>query len=89
MPSASETINAAWLSVVLITGDLLAWMKSLCLAGEVAGATPGRLRYALLHTAGQIVHSARRITVRIAEGWPWADELVAAFGRIPSWTLAT
>jgi DDE family transposase len=87
MPSGSESINAAWLSVVLIAGDLLAWMKRLCLTGELAKATPGRLRYALLHTAGQVVRSGRRITVRIGEGWPWALDLVEAFGRIPGWCI--
>ena len=84
LPSASFAINAAWLAVVLIAGDLLAWMKGLCLEGELARAEPKRLRYTLLHTAGVLVRSARRTTLRIAEGWPWADELVvAAFTRLP------
>ena len=86
MPSGSESINAAWLCVVLVAGDLLAWMKRLCLVGELARATPARLRYALLHTAGRVVRSARRTTVRISEGWPWAQDLVDAFGRIPGWS---
>lgn len=85
-PSASASINAAWLILVLMAGDLLAWMKRICLVGELAKATPRRLRYALLHTAGRIVRSARRTSVRVAEGWPWAQELVEAFGRIPSWS---
>lgn len=89
MPSGNISINAAWLVVVLIAGDLMAWMKALCLDGELARATPGRLRYTLLHTAGQIVRSARRTTVRIAEGWPWATELVGAFARIPGWSAVT
>lgn len=89
MPSASASINAAWLVVVLMAGDLLAWMKRLCLLGELATASPGRLRYVLLHTAGRIVRSARRVTVRIAEGWPWASELVEAFGRLPGWSMVT
>jgi len=87
LPSAEFAINQAWLVEVLIAGDLLAWTKSLCLDGELADAEPKRLRYTLLHTAAIVVCSARRTTVRIADGWPWADELVAAFGRIPGWTL--
>lgn len=89
MPSASASINAAWLSVVLIAGDLLAWMKALCLDGVLARATPARLRYTLLHTAGRIVRSARQVTVRIAAGWPWAQELTDAFGRVPGWSSVT
>lgn len=59
-----------------------------CLEGDLARAEPKRLRYALLHTAGVVVHSARRTTLRLAEGWPWADQLVSAFGRLPSWQLS-
>jgi DDE family transposase len=89
LPSAEFAINVAWLIEVLIAGDLLAWTKGLCLTGELAHAEPKRLRYALLHTAGVIVRSGRRTTLRIADGWPWADELVAAFGHLPSWSLVT
>jgi len=88
LPSANFAINAAWLALVLIAGDLLVWMKGLCLEGELARAEPKRLRYTLLHTAGVLVHSARRITLRIAEGWPWADDLVVAFTRLPNWSSA-
>jgi hypothetical protein len=62
--------------------DLTAWTKALCLDGELAKAEPKRLRYAFLHCAGRIVRSARRVTVRIQEGWPWQDELVAAFTSV-------
>lgn len=89
LPSAEFAINQAWLVEVLIAGDLLAWAKGLCLDGELAHAEPKRLRYTLLHTAAIVVHSARQTTLRIAEGWPWADELVAAFGRLPGWSLTT
>lgn len=88
LPSASFAINAAWLTLVLMAGDLLVWVKGLCLEGELAKAEPKRLRYTLLHTAGVLVRSARRTTLRIAEGWPWADELVAAFSRLPNWSTA-
>jgi DDE family transposase len=85
-PSGRFALNEVWLTLVLMAGDLLAWMKGLCLEGALAKAEPKRLRYTLLHTAGLMVRSARRTTVRIAAGWPWADEIVAAFGRLPGWT---
>jgi len=87
LPSASFAVNQAWLTTVCMAGDLLAWMKALCLEGDLARAEPKRLRYTLLHTAGIVVRSARRTTLRLAEGWPWADDLVAAFGRLPSWHI--
>lgn len=86
LPSASFAINCAWLALVLIAGDLLVWMKGLCLDGELARAEPKRLRYTILHTAGVLVRSARRTSLRIAEGWPWADDLVEAFARLPNWS---
>ncbi len=89
LPSAEFKINQAWLALVLLAGDLLAWTKGLCLKGELASAEPKRLRFALLHAAGVIVRSARRLILRIAEGWPWADELASAFGRLPGWSLVT
>ena len=89
LPSAEFKINQAWLALVLVAGDLLAWMKGICLSGELAQAEPKRLRFSLLHAAGLIVRSARRVILRIAAGWPWADELVAAFRRLPSPSLVT
>jgi hypothetical protein len=88
LPSRSFAINQAWLTVVCMAGDLLAWTKGLCLEGDLARAEPKRLRYTLLHTAGLVCHSARRTTLRLAEGWPWADQLVCAFGRLPSWQVS-
>jgi hypothetical protein len=87
LPSADFAINQAWLVIVLIAGDLLAQLRGLCLEGDLARAEPKRLRYRLLHTAGILVRSARRTTLRIAERWPWAEELMAAFGRLPGWAI--
>jgi len=88
LPSHSFAINAVWLTLVLMAADLLAWTKGLCLDGDLARAEPKRLRYTLLHSAGLLVSSARRTTVRIAGNWPWADDLVAAFGWLPGWVHA-
>jgi DDE family transposase len=87
LPSADFALNFAWLTIVMIAGDLLAWLRCVCLDGDLAHAQPKRLRYCLLHTAGLLVRSGRRTTVRIAETWPWADQLVAAFGRLPGWAV--
>jgi hypothetical protein len=82
LPSASFAINTAWLQLVLIAHDLIAWTKQLCLHGELARAEPKRLRYCLLHTAGIITRSGRRTTLHIAANWPWRDQLVAAFTQL-------
>jgi hypothetical protein len=85
LPSADFAINCAWLMIVLLAGDLLAWLRGICLDGDLARAEPKRLRYCLLHTAAVMVRTGRRTILRIAEGWPWADHLVAAFARLPGW----
>lgn len=82
LPSESFAINAAWLTLVLTAQDLLAWTRLLCLTGDLARAEPKRLRYCLLHTAGLITRGQRRVTLRLAANWPWANELAAAFSRV-------
>ncbi len=89
LPSANFAINAAWVQLVLIAQDLLAWTKLLCLDGDLARAEPKRLRYCLFHAAGIIARSGRRVRLRIATGWPWVDELVNAFTRVHTLTLRT
>src|SRR5205823_10785787 len=88
-PSWSFAINHAWLQLTLIAMDLFAWSRRLILDGELARAEPKRLRYCLLHTAGQIVRTGRRRYLRVADSWPWASELIAAFNRVHSLTLRT
>lgn len=89
LPSWSFAINAAWLAVVLIAHDLLAWLKLLCLDGELARAEPKRLRYCLLHAAGAITRSGRRTRLRLSASWPWTSQLCQAFGRIGMLQLLT
>jgi Transposase DDE domain group 1 len=87
LPSADFAINAAWLTMALVAHDLLVWTQLVCLHGELARAEPKRLRYCLLHTAGQIVRSGRRTTLRLARRWPWATNLALAFGRVHNLAL--
>lgn len=87
LPSASFAINTAWLHLVLVAHDLLAWTKRLCLDGDLARAEPKRLRYTLLHTAGIITRSARRTTLRLAASWPWQHQLVTAFTQLEALPL--
>jgi hypothetical protein len=74
--------NQAWLAVVLMACDLLAWTKGICLDGETAAAAPKRLRYCLLHTAASVIRHARRVILRFQENWPWTTELTAAFAQL-------
>lgn len=81
--------NAAWLAVVLMACDLLAFTQSLCLEGELASAEPKRLRYCLLHAAARLTRGGRRSYLRIQANWPWAKDLARAFDRLNLLVLRT
>jgi hypothetical protein len=82
LPFRDVVPNGAWMQLVLCAMDLVAWTKALCLEGELRTAEPKRLRYAFLHAAGRIAHSARATTIRVQHGWPWEQEVVDAFKRM-------
>ncbi len=82
MPFAAFAHNQAWLEISLIAQALLRWSALLCLEGELALAEPKRIRQRLLHVAGKLVRSARRLTLRLPRTWPWADALTAAFAKL-------
>src|ERR687894_101486 len=51
MPFRDFEHNRAWLALVLIAHNLLAWTQRLTLTGDLARCEPKRLRYRLLHIA--------------------------------------
>jgi Transposase DDE domain group 1 len=83
-PSRSFGINAAWLTVVMLAVDLLAWTQHLLLtdATGLAKAEPKTLRYRLLHVAARLTRGQRHVWLRIQATWPWARQLAAAFARL-------
>jgi hypothetical protein len=82
LPFTDFAANDAWLTLVMVAQTLVCWAQALLLSGDLAVAEPKTLRYRLWHTAGRIVHHARRVIVRIDRAWPWAADLVTAFGRL-------
>jgi hypothetical protein len=81
-PSRSFAINQAWLSVVMLAVDLIAWTQHLLLPGDLAKVEPKTLRYRLLHVAARLTRGQRRLWLRIQRSWPWARDLAAAFARL-------
>ena len=74
--------NQAWLAMVMLAQDLLAWTARLCLTGALARAEPATLRYQLLHVAARIARRGRDLHLRIDATWPWRNQLDAAFARL-------
>jgi hypothetical protein len=74
--------NQVWLELVLAAQDLTCWTQALLLDGDLALAEPKTLHYRLLHTAGRIIHHARRVILRRQRSWPWAVALARAFARL-------
>ncbi len=82
LPFRSFAANQTWLELVLAGSDLVAWLRMVCLDGELAHATPKTLRYRLLHAAARVVRRARRAILRLPARWPWAEELAVAYRRL-------
>jgi Transposase DDE domain group 1 len=82
LPFHSFDANAAWFELVLIAHDVMIWTQLLCLAGEHRICEPKRLRYRILHVAGQLTRHARRHTLHLPADWPWADAILDAFQRL-------
>lgn len=64
-------------------GALVRWFQLLRLAGPLAAAQPKRLRWQLWHTPARLVRTAGRYVVRILDGWPSEQALLAAYQKIP------
>ena len=84
LPFQSFQANAAWFELALLAHDILVWTQQLTLDGEHKISEPKRLRYRILHVAGQITRHARRTTLHLPADWPWAGAILRAFKRLDS-----
>lgn len=82
LPFHSFTANAAWFELALLAHDIMAWTQLLTLDGEHKTSEPKRLRYRILHVAGQLTRHARRTTLHLPADWPWATAIQRAFKRL-------
>jgi hypothetical protein len=81
-PFTSFEANANWLMTVAMAADLVRWFQLLCLDGSWKVARPKALRWEIFHAPGRIVRGARRIVIRLLDGWPTARQLLSAYQRI-------
>lgn len=74
--------NQLWCELAAMAGELLAWTAMLALDGPARAWEPKRLRLRLFAAAGRLVRGGRRLRLRLAATWPWADQLTAAITRL-------
>lgn len=86
MPFTNFDANQAWLQLVCWSADLVRWFQLLCCTGATATAAPKTMRWRIWHTPARLVRTGRRTIVRIAEGWPWTDDILVAHQRINTLT---
>ena len=65
---------------------MMVWTQLLMLDGEHRICEPKRLRYRILHVAGQLTRHARRTTLHLPADWPWAEAILHAFERLQALT---
>jgi hypothetical protein len=80
LPLKGYAQNQLWCEIVALACELLAWTQMLALAGEARRWEPKRLRLRLFSIAGRLARSGRRLRLRLAGRWPWANEVAAAIG---------
>jgi hypothetical protein len=65
-PSKDFGANAAWLRLAALAHNVLVALKRLALPAELLSARPQRLRFLFLHTAGHVIHHARKTLLRLS-----------------------
>jgi hypothetical protein len=82
LPLHGTAQNQIWCEIVALAIDLLAWMQMLALDGPPRRWEPKRLRMRLFSVAARLVHSGRRLRLRLARTWPWTTTLTRAAAQL-------
>lgn len=84
MPSRHYAENQAWLQVVMIAADLIAWTKLIGFHDneDLARCEINAFRHRVLDVAARLTKNARRLHLRIDATWRWATAIAAAYHRI-------
>ena len=80
LPSGRFAANAAWLAVQALAHNLARWAARLGLGEQLV--TTKTLRRRFFSMAGRLTRSARRLTLHLPRGWPWAEQATLALARL-------
>ena len=80
LPSGRFAANAAWLAVQVLAHNLARWAARIGLGEQLV--TTKTLRRRFFSMAGRLTRSARRLTLHLPQGWPWAEQATLALARL-------
>ena len=80
LPSGRFAANAAWLAVQALAHNLARWAARIGLGEQLV--TTKTLRRCFFSMAGRLTRSARRLTLHLPQGWPWAEQATLALARL-------
>jgi hypothetical protein len=81
LPSGKFPANAAWLALAVMAHNLGRAVGALA-GHDLARATTATLRRSLFTVPGRLVHTARRLQLRLPHNWPWQTEFNTAMTTI-------
>jgi hypothetical protein len=82
LPSGQFNANAAWLLAATLAHNLLRWTATLGLGVHKQQTVAKTLRRTLLVLPGRLTRCARRWTLHLPAGWPWAHSFQIALARL-------
>jgi hypothetical protein len=82
LPLHSFAANQVWCELIALAMELTAWAQMLALEGPARCWEPKRLRLRLFSAAGRLVKGGRRLRLRLARNWQWADLIASAITRL-------
>jgi hypothetical protein len=88
-PSGKFNANAAWLAIATLAHNLLRRVAAIGLGAGGELVVAKTLRHTLLSLPGRITRSARRWTLHLPAGWPWAAWFALALARLRCTAYAT
>ena len=80
LPSGRFAANAAWLAAQVMAHNLARWTARIGLGEQIV--TTKTLRRRFFSLAGRLTRSARRLTLHLPRGWPWAEQATLALARL-------
>ena len=80
LPSGRFAANAAWLAVQALAHNLTRWAARIGLGEQLV--TTKTLRRRFFSMAGRLTRPARRLTLHLPQGWPWAEQTTLALARL-------